>query len=74
MLRVSGSLTRSNALLKNELAFILSLLPNQNAEPRTSLVPDLVTTVAAAPPAMPYSASKLLVATLTVSMVSAGWT
>ena len=42
MLRGSGSLARSKALLKNELALISSLLPNQNAEPRTWLVPDLV--------------------------------
>ena len=35
-------------------------------------MPDLVMTVMAAPPAMPCSASKLLVLTLTVSTVSAG--
>ena len=37
-------------------------------------MPDLVMTVIAAPPAMPWSASKLLVAMLTVSIVSAGCT
>jgi len=36
------------------------------------LVPERVFTVMAAPPAMPCSASKLLVETLTVSMVSTG--
>ena len=45
---------------------------NQKAEPWSSFVPDLVMTVIAAPPAMPWSASKLLVATLTDSIVSAG--
>ena len=35
-------------------------------------VPDLVMTVTAAPPALPCSASKLLVEMLTVSTVSAG--
>src|SRR5262245_35041578 len=38
------------------------------------LVPDFVTTVMAAPPVMPCSASKLLVETLTVSMLSTGAT
>ena len=38
------------------------------------LVPDFVTTVIAAPPAMPCAASKLFVAMLTVSIVSAGAT
>src|SRR6476660_8187913 len=42
------------------------------AEPRNWLVPDLVMTVTAAPPAIPCSASKLLVDTFTVSTVSAG--
>ena len=37
-----------------------------------SLVPDLVMTVIAAPPAMPCSASKSLVEMFTVSIVSAG--
>ena len=37
-------------------------------------MPDLVTTVIAAPPAMPCSASKLLVEMFTVSIVSAGAT
>ena len=54
------------------VAFSLSLLKNSNAEPLNLLVPDLVTTVTAAPPAMPCSASKLLVEMLTVSIVSAG--
>ena len=38
------------------------------------LVPDLVCTVMAAPPAIPCSASKLLVVMLTVSTVSCGAT
>jgi hypothetical protein len=50
----------------------LSLLKNSNAEPRMLLVPDLVMTVIADPPAIPCSASKLFVDTLTVSIVSAG--
>jgi hypothetical protein len=53
VLRVKGSLGRSNALLKYELAFSSSVLLNQKAEPRSWLVPDLVITVAAAPPAIP---------------------
>ena len=53
-------------------AFNLSLLKNSNAEPLNWFVPDLVTTVTAAPPAIPCSASKLLVEMLTVSIVSAG--
>src|SRR5688572_33225553 len=47
-------------------------MKNSNADPRKLLVPDLVMTVTAAPPAIPCSASKLLVDTLTVSIVSAG--
>jgi hypothetical protein len=50
------------------------LFQNSKAEPLNWLVPDLVMTVIAAPPAMPCSASKLLVATFTVSIVSAGAT
>ena len=42
--------------------------------PSTSFVPDLVTSVIAAPPAMPWPASKLFVLMLTVSIVSAGAT
>ena len=49
-----------NALLNSEFAFSPSLLWNMKAEPCSWLVPDLVTTVLAAPPAMPRSASKLL--------------
>src|SRR6478735_8110431 len=41
------------------------------AEPLMLLVPDLVTTAIAAPPAIPVSASKLLVTMLTLSIVSA---
>ena len=59
-------------MLKRVFAFNSSWLRNQKAEPWSWLVPDLVTTVIAAPPAMPWSASKLLVETLTVSIVSAG--
>ena len=44
------------------------------AEPWNSLVPDLVITLTAAPPAIPCSASKLSVEMLTVSTVSAGAT
>ena len=54
------------------MAFSLSLLKPSNADPLNALVPDLVTTVTAAPPAMPCSASKLLVEMSTVSTVSAG--
>ncbi len=74
MLVSRGRFSMPNALLKNELALKSSRLANQNAEPRSSFVPDFVMTVIAAPPAMPVSASKLLVATLTVSIVSAGCT
>ncbi len=59
---------------KNWRAFRLSLLKNSNAEPLIELVPYLVTSVIAAPPAMPCSASKLSVETLTDSIVSAGAT
>src|SRR5688572_26426748 len=55
-----------------EVALSFSLLKNSNAEPLNWFVPDLVMTVIAAPPAMPCSASKLLVETLTESTVSAG--
>ena len=55
-------------------ALSASELKNSKAEPRNSLVPDLVISVMAAPPAMPCSASKLLVLMFTVSMVSAGAT
>ena len=44
----------------------------QQAAPRSWLVPDLVATVTAAPPAMPCSASKDDVEMLTVSMDSTG--
>ena len=75
MLRLTGGLSGLPAVdepKKNGEAFSLSLLKNSNAEPLNSFVPDLVTTVIAAPPAMPCSASKLLVEMLTVSIVSAG--
>ena len=61
-----------NALLKRVFAFRFSVLPNQKAEPRSWLVPDFVTSVVAAPPAIPWSASKLLEDTVTVSIASAG--
>src|SRR5690606_13403870 len=64
-------LERPLALLKNALAFQSAVLWKKNAEPLRSFVPDLVTTAIAAPPAMPVSASKLLVTMLTVSIVSA---
>src|SRR2546428_12420895 len=51
-----------------------SLSLSAKSAPRKSLVPDLVITVTAAPPAIPCSASKLLVDTFTVSIVSAGET
>ena len=57
---------------KYGFAFSLSLLKHSNADPLNWFVPDLVMTVTAAPPAMPCSASKLLVEMLTVSIVSAG--
>ena len=44
------------------------------ALPRNELVPDLVTTVTAAPPVMPCSASKLLVEMCTSWMLSTGAT
>ncbi len=47
-------------------------MKNSKAEPLNWFVPAFVMTVMAAPPAMPCSASKLLVDTLTVSIVSAG--
>src|ERR1044071_1454328 len=50
------------------------LLLNHQPVPCRLLVPDLVATVTAAPPAMPCSASKLPVLTLTVSMDSTGCT
>ena len=75
MLRVTGCLSGLPPCWvpkKYCVALKLSLLWNSNAEPLSWLVPDLVTTVTEAPPAMPCSASKLFVATLTVSIVSAG--
>jgi hypothetical protein len=45
-----------------------------NKAPRKSFVPDLVTTVMAAPPVMPCSASKSFVEMLTSSMLSTGGT
>ena len=59
------------ALLAKVLALSSSCVRRKNAEPCRSFVPDLVTTVTAAPAAMPWSASKLLVEMLTVSIVSA---
>ncbi len=59
---------------KNLRAFNSSWFRKANAEPLNSLVPDFVTSVIAAPPAMPCAASKLFVLMLTVSMVSAGAT
>ena len=49
-----------------------SWLRKKNVEPLKLLVPDLVWTAVAAPPVMPCAASKLLVETLTFSMVSTG--
>ena len=43
-----------------------------NTVPLKLFVPDFVSTLMAAPPAMPVSASMLLVTTLTASMVSSG--
>ena len=65
-----SGLGRPNALLNSEFALRFSVLPNQKAEPCSSLVPDLVTTDNAAPPAIPWSASKLFVEALTVSIAS----
>src|SRR3982751_3379555 len=50
------------------------LLLNHQPVPCRLLVPDFVATVTAAPPAIPCSASKLPVLTLTVSMDSDGCT
>src|SRR4029453_17564861 len=73
MFRSTGSLWGSGPLPKKYgRAFSDWLLKNSNAEPLNWLVPDLVMTVMAAPPAMPCSASKLLVEMFTVSTVSAG--
>ena len=60
--------------LKKFLACSRALSLSSHADPCKSFVPDLVMTVTAAPPAIPCSASKLFVATLTVSIVSAGGT
>src|SRR5688500_20319647 len=59
---------------KKERAFSSSWFRKANADPRTSFVPDLVMRVTAAPPAIPWAASKLFVLILTVSIVSAGAT
>ncbi len=70
---MTGSLSGAGPTPKNAgFAFIPWLLKPSNAEPLNELVPDLVMTVTAAPPAMPCSASKLLVDTSTVSTVSVG--
>ena len=69
-----GAFGRLNALFATVLALSSSWFRSKNAEPRSSFVPDFVTTVTAAPAAMPWSASKLLVETLTVSSDSAGCT
>src|SRR5438034_5250102 len=61
-------------LLKKFFAWNLALSLIAHAEPCNWFVPDLVTTVTAAPPAIPCSASKLLVDTSTVSTVSTGET
>jgi hypothetical protein len=61
-------------LLLNVFALNSSWLRRKKPEPWNWFVPDLVRTVTAAPPAMPWSASKLLVEMLTVSIVSADWT
>ena len=58
------------ALFWNVLALSSSWLRRKKPEPWSWFVPDFVSTVTAAPPAMPWSASKLLVETLTVSIVS----
>ena len=71
MLRLVSGLSPELAQLRaRRLSFSNSQLP----VPWNSLVPDFVSTVTAAPPARPCSASKLLVETLTVSTVSAGAT
>ena len=62
------------ASFTNVLALNSSWLRKKKVEPWNWLVPDLVSTVTAAPPAMPWSASKLLVEMLTVSIVSADCT
>ena len=56
------------------MAFSFWLLKNSNADPLNVFVPDLVTTLIAAPAAMPVSASMLPVVMLIVSIVSAGET
>ena len=74
MSRLTGSLAGFSAALpkKYGLALNFSLLKNSKADPLNWFVPDLVMTVTAAPPAIPCSASKLLVEMFTVSIVSAG--
>src|SRR5438876_11294075 len=74
MLVELGGRDRLFALLKKVLALNSSWVRKNHVEPWKWFVPDFVTTVTAAPAAMPWSASKLLVATLTISMVSAGLT
>ncbi|PYQ21375.1 MAG: hypothetical protein DMF81_15670 [Acidobacteria bacterium] len=74
MLFEIGGLARPNASFANVLALNSSWFRKNQVEPWNWFVPDLVTTVTAAPAAMPWSASKLLVATLTVSIVSADCT
>jgi hypothetical protein len=69
-----SGLARPFALLLKVFALSPSELRSQNAEPWSWFVPDLVTTLTAAPAAMPWSASKLLVEMFTVSIVSAGFT
>jgi hypothetical protein len=56
----------------NVRSALLSL--SQRPVPRSVFVPDFVMTVTAAPPVMPCSASKLLVAMLTSWMLSTGGT
>src|SRR5262245_6348640 len=74
--RVAPPILRLLSGLAPELAQLrarrLSSSCSQKPEPWSSLVPLLVRTVTAAPPAIPCSASKLAVETLTVSTVSAG--
>jgi hypothetical protein len=71
MLRLLSGLAPELAQLR---ARRLSSSCSQNPDPWKSFVPDFVSTVMAAPPAIPCSASKLAVETLTVLTVSEGAT
>ena len=73
MFRVPFGLSLTPARFSSQVNARSALLSCMaNALPRNWLVPDFVMTVTAAPPVMPCSASKLLVAMLTSWMLSTG--